>query len=183
MAQLRYTAITSLDGYISDADGNFDWAFPDDEVHRFINARERSVGTYLLGRRMYETLAVWETMDTPDEVSQDFAATWRAADKIVYSTTLDTASTARTRIERRFELAALDRLKASAERDLSIGGPTFAATAFRAGLVDALELYVTPVVVGGGTRALPDDLQLQLDLVEERRFGNGMVYLGYRART
>ena len=175
MAQLRYTAITSLDGYISDAAGNFDWAAPDEEVHRFVNDLERSVGTYLLGRRMYETLAVWETMTDPDETMQDFAAIWRAADKIVYSTTLQTASTARTRIERHFDTAAIGQLKGSATSDLSVGGPTLAVTALQAGLVDVLELFVMPVVVGGGTRALPDGVQLQLDLTEERRFGNGIV--------
>jgi len=176
----------SLDGYVADENGNFDWAAPDEEVHRFVNDLERPVGTYLLGRRMYETLLYWE--DPPDlerepPVIQDFAAIWRGADKVVYSRTLDKPSSARTRIEREFDPDAVRRMKASARRDITVGGPHLAAEAMRAGLVDELHLVVVPVVVGGGNRALPDGVRLDLELVDEGRFRSGAVHLHYRTRA
>ena len=183
MARLIYAAICSLDGYVADADGKFEWAAPDEEVHGFVNDLERPIGTQLLGRRMYDTLAVWETMGSgPDEppVMSDFAEIWRAADKVVYSRTLDQVSTARTRIEREFDPDAVRAMKAAASADLSIGGPEIAAVALRAGLVDECHLFLTPVLIGGGHRALPDGLHLELELLDERRFGNGVVYLRYR---
>jgi dihydrofolate reductase len=186
MAELIYSAIMSLDGYVADEEGKFDWAEPDDEVHAFVNDLERPIGTNLYGRRMYEVMAYWETAHTvPDQPSEilDYAEIWRAADKVVYSTTLEEASTARTRIEREFDPDAVQRMKADAERDLSIGGPTLAAQAIAAGLVDELHLFVAPVVVGGGTRSLPDGVRWDLDLADERRFRNGVVYLRYRTRT
>ena len=186
MAKLIYSAITSLDGYINDEDGNFDWAAPDEEVHRFVNDLGRPVGTYLLGRRMYDTLAVWETMPTGGDQSPamgDFAGIWRAADKVVYSRSLDTVATARTRIERDFDPEAVRRLKASADADLTVGGPGLAANAFRAGLVDECQLFLSPIAVGGGTPSLPDKVRLELELLDERRFGNGVVYLNYRTRS
>ncbi len=186
MAKLLYSAIMSLDGYVADKHGKFDWAAPDEEVHTFVNDMERPIGTYLLGRRMYETLVVWETMPAdPDEspVVRDYAEIWQAADKIVYSTSLATVSSARTRIEREFEVDAVRSMKMSATRDLSVGGPGIAAHAILAGLVDEYDFLVTPVLVGGGTRALPDEVRLDLELQDERRFGNGVVYLHYRTRT
>jgi dihydrofolate reductase len=184
MAELIYSALTSLDGYVADRDGNIEWAAPDEEVHAFVNDLERSAGTYLYGRRMYETMAVWETLDVTDEpaVVRDFAAIWRTADKVVYSTTLDAVSTPRTRIERSFDPEAIRRLKASAVTDVSIGGPTIAAEAFAAGLVDECHLFVTPVVVGGGTRSLPADAHFELELLDERRFAGGVVHLHYRVK-
>ena len=181
MASLIYSAIASLDGYIADENGNFDWAAPDEEVHAFVNDLERPVGTYLYGRRMYETMAVWETMALDDEppVMRDFAGIWRAADKVVYSTTLADVSTRRTRLEREFDADAVREMKADAARDIGVGGAGLAAAALRAGVVDELHLLITPVIVGGGTRSLPEDLHLELDLREERRFGNGTVYLRY----
>jgi dihydrofolate reductase len=186
MAKLIYSAITSLDGYVADVDGNFDWAVPDEEVHTFINDLERPVGAYLYGRRMYETMVGWETDPTLADQSplmRDFAEIWQAADKIVYSKTLEAVSTARTRIERDFDLGAVRQMKARAERDISVGGPELAAQAFRAGLVDECHLFVVPMVVGGGKRSLPNDVRLKLELLDERRFGNGMVHLHYRTRT
>jgi dihydrofolate reductase len=186
MAKLIYSAITSLDGYIADEDGNFDWAAPDEEVHRFVNDLERPVGTYLFGRRMYEVMVAWETIPTDGDqppAMGDFAGLWRAADKVVYSTTLPSVSTARTRLERAFDPEAVRRLKASADADLAVGGPGLAAHAFRAGLVDECHLFLTPILVGGGTRALPDKLHLELELLDERRFGGGVVHLSYRTRT
>jgi len=183
MAKLIYSAIASLDGYVADANGNFDWAAPDDEVHSFINDLERPVGTYLYGRRMYETMTAWET-DTAlaerSDIARDFAQIWKAADKIVYSKTLGTAPTARTRIERDFDPAAIRSAKAAAGSDLSVGGPTLAAAALKAGLVDECHLFVAPIVVGGGTRSLPDDVRVELELLTERRFAGGMVHLHYR---
>jgi dihydrofolate reductase len=181
MARLIYSAIASLDGYVADEDGRFDWAAPDDEVHAFVNDQERPIGTYLYGRRMYEVMQAWETMDTPaPSVERDFAQIWRAADKVVYSTTLEAVPTARTRLERRFDPDAVRELKATAERDLSIGGPHLAAAALRAGLVDECQLYLSPVVVGGGTRARPDGVRAPLELLGEHRFGSGVVHLRYR---
>ena len=183
MAKLTYSAITSLDGYVADADGRFDWAAPDEEVHAFINDLERPVGTYLYGRRMYEVMVAWETMPESDdqrEVSRDYTQIWRAAEKIVYSSSLATVTSARTRLERVFDPEAIRRLKASAGSDLSIGGPGLAAEAIKAGLVDECHLFVNPVVVGGGLRALPDNVRVPLELVDERRFGSGVVHLHYR---
>jgi dihydrofolate reductase len=181
-AKLVYSTIASLDGYSEDEAGRFDWAEPDEDVHAFINDLERPVGTYLYGRRMYEVMRYWETVALPDQPPHihDFAAIWQAADKIVYSRTLDEASTARTRIERDFEPDSVHELKAAARRDLTVGGPELAAQAFRAGLVDECHLFLAPVLVGGGKRSLPDDVRLKLELLDERRFGNGMVYLRYR---
>ncbi len=186
MAKLIYSAIMSLDGYIADEDGNFDWAAPDAEVHAFVNDLERLAGTYLYGRRMYDVMAAWETMPTGADqspVERDFAEIWRAADKVVYSKTLQTVSSARTRIERDFEPEAVRQLKAQARRDLTVGGPGLAAEALAAGLVDELHLFVVPVVVGGGTQVLPSHVRLQLELLDERRFGGGVVHLHYRTRT
>ena len=186
MAKLVYSAIASLDGYVADGDGDFGWAAPDEEVHAFINDLQRPIGTHLYGRRMYETMAGWETDPTLADQSplmRDFAAPWQAADKIVYSRTLEAAPTARTRIERNFDPEAVRQMKASAGQDMLIGGPNIAAQAFGAGLVDECHLFVTPVVVGGGKRFLPSDVRLELELLDERRFGNGMVYLRYRTKT
>jgi dihydrofolate reductase len=182
MGRLIYTAIASLDGYVVDADGSFDWAAPDEEVHAFVNDQERGVGTYLLGRRMYEVLVAWESMDDEAPVMRDYAQIWRSADKLVYSSTLDEVRSARTRLERRFEPEAVRRLVAEAGTDVSVGGPTLAAHAIRAGLVDEFQLYVNPVVVGGGTNWLPDDVRVDLSLVDEHRFPNGVVHLRYRRR-
>jgi dihydrofolate reductase len=183
MAKLIYSAITSLDGYVADEEGNFDWAAPDEEVHSFVNDLERPVGTYLYGRRMYEVMVYWETAHTlPDQPPfiRDFTEIWQAADKIVYSRTLEAAASAKTTIERDFDPETVRQLKASAERDITVGGPALAAQAIKAGLVDELQLIVAPVVVGGGTRVLPDEVRLKLELLEERRFGGGAVYLNYR---
>ena len=185
MALLSYSMIASLDGYVADESGRFDWAVPSEEVHGFVNDLERGIGTYLYGRRMYETMVFWETVDPggPSAAMQDYAEIWRSAEKIVYSTTLTEPQSTRTRIERAFESDAVRRLKATARSDLSVGGPGLASHALAAGLVDELRLFVAPVVVGGGTRCLPDGLRLPLELLEELRFGNGMVYLRYRAGT
>jgi dihydrofolate reductase len=184
MAKLIYSAIMSLDGYTADEHGNFDWAAPDEEVHRFINDLERPVGTYLYGRRMYEVMSAWETMGTPDQPPAylDFARIWQAADKIVYSRTLETTSSARTRIERQFDPEAVRQLKVATGPDMTVGGPHLAAQAIQAGLVDEYQLFLTPTVVGAGNQALPDHVRLDLDLVDERRFGNGVVFLRYRQR-
>jgi len=181
---LIYSAITSLDGFIEDAAGGFGWAAPDEEVHAFVNDLERTVGTYLYGRRMYETMIFWE--DPPDLAGQpppfaDFAAIWQAAEKIVHSRTLATTASARTRLERSFDSDAVRRLKTSAERDISVGGAELAAQALEAGLVDECHLLVAPVVVGGGKPALPA-LRLELELLDERRFAGGTVFLRYRVR-
>jgi dihydrofolate reductase len=165
---------------VADEDGKFDWAAPDGEVHAFVNDLERPVGTFLYGRRMYEVMVAWETIDDPAPVMRDFAEIWRAADKVVYSKSLERPTSARTRIERDFDPEAVSRMKAAADRDLTVGGPELAAEAIRAGLVDEIQLFVTPVVVGGGTRSLPSGVRLKLELLDERRFGNGVVYLRYR---
>ncbi|GAA5187252.1 dihydrofolate reductase family protein [Rugosimonospora acidiphila] len=183
MARLICTAQASLDGYIADEHGTFDWFAPDSEVHAFINDLERPVGTYLYGRRLYETMVAWETAATgPDQppVVLDYAKLWQAADKIVFSTTLGAASSARTRIERSFDPVAVRALKDAADRDLSIGGSGLAAHAFRAGLVDEVRLFVYPLIIGGGTPFLPDRLQLNLRLLDERAFDSGVVYLRYQ---
>jgi dihydrofolate reductase len=183
MAKLIYSAITSLDGYVADAEGRFDWSAPDEEVHAFVNDLERTVGTYLYGRRMYEVMAAWETISTgagqPPSI-RDYAEIWRAADKIVYSRTLEDVASARTRIERDFDPEAVRELKASAGADLSVGGPHLAARALEAGLVDECHLFLNPVVVGGGNQAFPDGLRLELELLGERRFGNGVVHVHHR---
>jgi dihydrofolate reductase len=182
VGKLIYSAIGSLDGYVADRDGNFEWAAPDDEVHGFVNDLERPVGTFLYGRRMYETMVYWETASTGSDqppAMRDFAEIWQAAEKVVYSRTLAATSSRRTRLEREFDPAAVRRLKESAERDLTVGGPELAGEAMRAGLVDELQLFVTPVVVGGGKRSLPDDVRLDLELLDERRFAGGVVYLRY----
>ena len=186
MANLTYAINMSLDGYIEDETGNFDWAVPDEEIHTFFNDLERPVGTHLLGRRMYETMVVWEDPSTvagEPPVMHEFAEIWQAAEKIVYSRTLANVSSARTRIEREFDADAIRHLKATAGREVSIGGPELAALAIRASLVDELHLVVWPVVVGGGKRALPGEVRLHLELLDERRFGGGAVHLHYRITT
>jgi dihydrofolate reductase len=185
VAKLIYSAIASLDGYIEDEDGTFAWAEPDEEVNTFINDLERPAGTYLYGRRMYEVMSSWETIAVADQPRfiRDFAAIWRAADKIVYSKTLETVSSARTRIERDFDPEAVQQLKAAAGRDLTVSGPALAARAFAARLVDELHLFVAPIVVGGGKQSLPGNVRVNLELMDERRFGNGMVHLHYRTKT
>jgi dihydrofolate reductase len=186
MARLIYSAITSLDGYVADEDGNFDWAAPDEEVHRFINDLERPVGTYLYGRGMYETMIYWETAHTfasQPPVVQDFAELWQAADKIVYSRTLKTVSSARTQIERDFDPEAVREMKARAERDITVGGADLAGQAIEAGLVDECHLFLTPIVVGGGKRSLPSHARLELELLDERRFDSGVVHLHYRMKA
>ena len=201
MVSLIYSAICSIDGYVADRDGNFDWAVPDAQVHSFVNELERGVGTYLLGRRMYETMIPWETMaaedlgrssvpggsSVPDEfagieaATVEFAQIWRGIDKIVYSTTLNEVSTARTRIVPRFDEDSIRLLKSEAVQDISIGGPTVAVSAFAAGLVDEVRLFLCPVNIGGGLRALPER-RLDLQLLEEKTFDGGVIYLRYAVR-
>jgi dihydrofolate reductase len=183
MALLTYVAIASLDGYVEDVQGKFDWAAPDEEVHAFVNDLERPVGTYLYGRRMYETMVSWETDDDRPPVYQDYADIWRAAEKVVYSRTLQTVSSERTRMERDFNAAAIKRLKESSSSDIAIGGAELAGQAIAEGLVDECQLLLGPVVVGGGKRALPAGVHADLELLDERRFRNGVVYLRYRNRT
>lgn len=182
MAELIYCTIMSLDGYIADKDGNFDWAAPDEEVHSFVNELERPVGIYLYGRRTYETMAVWQTFPLDDEPPciVDYAAIWRAAEKVVYSSSLAGVSTPKTRLERSFDPEAVRRMKASSPKDIAIAGPTLAAHALRAGLVDVCQAIIVPVLVGNGTKAFPDDLRLDFVLQDERRFDNGTVFLHYR---
>jgi len=182
MAKLIYSAIASLDGYIEDEHGKFDWAAPGDEVHAFINDLERPVGTHLYGRRMYETMVFWETVEDESPVIRDFAEIWRAADKIVYSKTLESVSSARTRIERDFDAEAVRQLKEAAGQDLTVGGPALAAHAIKAGIVDEYQFFFVPVLVGGGKRALPEGVRGELELLEERRFRSGVVFLRYRQR-
>jgi dihydrofolate reductase len=183
VAKLIYSSIASLDGYVADENGVFDWAAPDTEVHAFVNELERPIGTYLYGRRMYEVMAAWETMPvTADRgtVSGDFAQIWQAAQKLVFSRTLETVSTARTRLERELVPDAIRALKERSDRDLSIGGPGLAASAFAAGLIDECHLLVTPIIVGGGTPSLSAGIRVGLELLDERRFGGGIVHLHYR---
>ena len=183
MAKLIYSAIASLDGYIADEDGGFDWAVPDEEVHAFINELIRPIGTYLYGRLMYEMMVGWETDPSIAEqfpLMRDFAEIWQAADKVVYSGTLEAVSTSKTRLERDFDPETVRRLKASAGRDLTVSGPDLATHAFRAGLVDECHLFLAPVVVGGGKRALPEGVRVGLELLDERRLGSETVYLRYR---
>jgi dihydrofolate reductase len=186
MVKLIYSAIASLDGYVEDKEGKFDWSAPDDELHAFVNDLERPIGTYLYGRRMYETMVFWETASTGSDqaaVIRDWAEIWQAADKIVYSRTLQSPTSERTRIERDFNPAAIRRLKESAARDITIGGAELAGEAIAAGLVDELRLFLIPIVVGGGKRALPADVCARLELLAERRFGGGAVHLRYRLRA
>jgi dihydrofolate reductase len=187
MAKLIYSTITSLDGYVEDAEGKFDWAEPDEEVHAFVNDLERRVGTYLYGRRMYETMVFWESppqLTAQPPFEQEFAGIWQKADKIVYSKTLQTVSSAKTLIEREFDPEAIRQLKAKAGADLSVGGAALAAQAIEAGLVDEYQLFLVPVLVGGGKRSLPGDgVRVNLELLDERRFRNGTVYLHYRTRS
>lgn len=185
MAKLIYSMITSLDGYVADGDGNFDWGVPDDDVHAVVNDLMRTIGTQLYRRRLYEVMVAWETLDVSDEdaATADFATIWRASEKVVFSTTLRDVSSKRTRIQRSFEPAAVEQLKAAADRDLLVGGPHLAGQALAAGLVDELHFFVSPVVVGGGTRALPDGIKLDVDLLGERTFANGVVHLSYTVRT
>jgi dihydrofolate reductase len=185
MAKLIYSMLASLDGYVEDLSGNFDWAAPDAEVHAFVNELERSVGTHLYGRRMYETMRFWEhppELESAPAHIQEYAAIWQAADKVVYSRTLQEVSSTRTRIEREFDADAVRRLKAEAAGDVSVGGPGLAGEAIAAGLVDEYHLFFVPVLIGGGKRALPDDVRADLELVDEQRFGNGTVYLRYRTQ-
>ena len=185
MARLIYAAIASLDGYVADEQGNFDVLAPDAEVHAFVNDLERAVGTHLYGRRMYEVMVWWETVETAGEpdVIRDFAEIWWAADKIVYSRTLEAVASERTRIEREFEPESVREMKAMTERDITVGGPELAGQALAAGLVDECHLFLVPVLMGGGTRALPDGLRLQMELLDERRFGSGVVHLHYRVAS
>jgi dihydrofolate reductase len=180
MVNLVYSAITSFDGYVEDERGSFDWGALDDEVHAFVNDIERAAGTHLYGRRMYETMAHWETNDGQGAVARDYAAIWRAAEKVVYSGTLQSVPSERTRIERHFDAAAVKQLKESSRSDISIGGAELAAQAITEGLVDECHLFLVPVLVGGGRRALPGGVHVELELLDERRFGNGVVYLRYR---
>lgn len=182
MAKLIYSAIASLDGYISDERGDFTWAAPDEEVHAFVNELERPIGVYLYGRRMYETMVYWENAMEEPAVARDFAEIWRAADKIVYSRTLRAPASARTRIEREFDPAGVSRLKESSSRDITVGGAELAGQAMAAGLVDECHLFLGPVIVGGGKRALPEGVRSGLELLAERRFGSGVVHLHYRVR-
>jgi dihydrofolate reductase len=183
MGKLIFLTLASLDGYVADNDGKFDWAEPDEEVHAFVNDLARPVGTYLYGRGMYEVMIAWETLDLADEPApiQDFAEIWRAADKIVFSRTLESVSSARTRLEREFDPDAIRRLKEQGANDLAVAGPGLAGEAIKAGLVDEYQLFLAPVIVGGGKRALPGDVRLDLELLDERRFDSGMVYVRYSA--
>jgi len=183
VAKLIYSAIASLDGYVEDEEGNFDWAAPDDEVHAFVNGLERPIGTYLYGRRMYETMAFWETVPISGDqpaVTRDFAKIWQAAEKIVYSRTLQTVSSARTRIERDLDPDAIRQLKKNSQADITIGGAELAGQATAEGLVDECHLLLGPIIVGRGKRALPGNVRVQLELLDERRFRSGVVHLHYR---
>jgi len=184
MAKLIYSTLASLDGYVADEAGNFAWARPDEQVHAFVNDLERSVGTHLYGRRMYETMAVWETdaeLATGSEITAEYAQIWQGAEKVVYSSTLERVSTRRTRLEREFDADTVRRMKDAAGKDLTVGGPDLAAQAFTAGLVDECHMFVVPIIVGGGKQSLPHGVRMELELLAERRFDGGMVYLHYRA--
>ncbi|HEX3591280.1 MAG TPA: dihydrofolate reductase family protein [Pseudonocardiaceae bacterium] len=183
MAKLIYSAITSLDGYVEDRDGGFDWAAPDEEVHRFVNDLERRISTYLYGRRMYETMVYWQSSRERSPVSQEFAEIWRAADKIVYSRSLEQLWIPRARIEREFDPTAIREYKKFWADDVSIGGADLAGQAIAAGLVDECHLLLVPAIVGGGKRALPDDVRVDLELMDEHRFGSGVVHLHYAIRS
>jgi dihydrofolate reductase len=181
MSKLIYSAIASLDGYVEDEAGAFDWAAPDDEVHAFVNDLERPISTYLYGRRMYETMVYWETVNAAEAPApvRDFAEIWRAAEKVVYSRTIESVSSVRTRIEREFDPAAVARLKDMSASDISVGGAELAGQAIAAGLVDELHLFLNPIVVGGGKLALPRHERIRLELMDERRFSGGVVFLRY----
>jgi dihydrofolate reductase len=185
MAKLMYSAITSFDGYVNDEEGGFGWAKPDQEVHSYVNELERPIGTYLYGRRLYEVMRYWQDPNDlaahPSHI-KDYAGIWQAADKVVYSSSLESASTPRTRLEREFDPDAVREMKDTAEADLSVGGPGLAAEALRAGLVDELHQFLYPVVVGGGTPWLPSGIHFELELLDERRFAGGTVHLHYRIR-
>ena len=186
MAKLIYSGVTSLDGYVEDETGNFEWAELDEEVYAFINNRERQIGTYLLGRRMYETMAVWETPDVipiGTAAMLEYGQIWQAAEKIVYSTTLHTVAAAKTRLERKFEADVVRELKSGATRDVAVGGAALAAHAIRAGLVDEYNLLIAPIIAGGGKPYLPGKVALELELLDEHRFDDGMVHLRYRAKS
>jgi dihydrofolate reductase len=186
MGKLIYSAITSLDGYVEDEDGNFDWAAPDEEVLAFVNDLERPIGIYLYGRRMYETMVGWETNEflaDGQPLMLDFAEIWRAADKVVFSRTLGIVTSARTRIEATFDPEGIRQMKASARSDLTVGGAELATLAFRAGLIDECHLFLNPIVVGGGKLALPSNVRTRLELLDEGRFGNGVVHLHYRVTS
>jgi dihydrofolate reductase len=182
MAKLVYSAITSLDGCIADEAGNIDWGAPDSDVFAFINDQEREFGTYLYGRRMYETMVYWETFEGSDDDPTElaFGEIWRAASKVVFSTTLEKPSSAKTRIERCFDPASIQRMKQTSERDISINGANLAGQAIEARLVDDIHLFITPVVIGGGKRALTANLQTNLDLLGVDRFQSGVIHLHYR---
>jgi dihydrofolate reductase len=182
MAKLIYTTIASFDGYVADTAGNFDWAAPDEDVLAFLNEQEQPIGTYLYGRRLYELMAYWDTATDLTGAAADYARIWQAPDKVVYSTTLESVSTSRTRLERSFDPAEIRRMKTGSDKDISIGGPTLAAVAIRAGLVDEYRFYLHPTVVGGGTATLPPGVSANLELVDEHRFAGGVVYLGYRSK-
>jgi dihydrofolate reductase len=183
VARLIYSAIASLDGYVADVNGNFDWAAPDEEVHAFVNELERPAGTYLYGRRTYDVMVAWESMSLAGEPPsvQAYAKIWRAADKVVFSRTLKESSSTRTRLEREFNVDAVRKMKQESGRDISVGGPDLAAQALKAALVDEVRMFLSPVIVGGGTRALPDGVHLDVELADQRRFHNGVVYLRYSA--
>ena len=183
MARLIYSTLSSLDHFVADVDGKWEFAEPDPEVHAFVNDMERPLGTYLYGRRVYEVMTVWETLEDPAPEMRDYAEIWRAADKVVYSRTLRKVSTTRTTLQRRFEPDAVRALKDASERDLGIGGPTLAAEAIRAGLVDEWQFLLSPALVGGGKPSLPDGIRIDLELTDSRTFGNGTVFLRYRTRT
>jgi dihydrofolate reductase len=186
VGRLIYSVMTSLDGYVADDRGKFDWAKPDEEVHAFANDLERQVATHLYGRRLYEVMSYWDSADAlahEHPVVRDYAAIWQAADKVVFSTTLDSVSTRRTRLERDFHPDAIREMKAGSQPDITVGGPGLAAEAIRAGLVDEYHLLMSPIVVGGGTHFLPGGVRVELELLDERRFANGVVHLHYRARS
>jgi dihydrofolate reductase len=180
MAKLIYSAIASLDGFVEDVQGGFGWAAPDEEVHAFVNDFQRPIGTYLYGRRMYETMVYWETDDDSNAVASDYAAIWRSAEKVVFSRTLQTPSSAKTQLQTTFDPGAIRLLKERSQTDLTVGGAELAAQAIAAGVVDECCLFLVPVLVGGGKRALPDKVHASLELLEERRFRAGVVYLRYR---
>jgi dihydrofolate reductase len=183
VAKLIYSAIASLDGYVEDEDGRFEWAAPDEEVHAFVNDLERPIGTYLYGRRMYETMVYWESAGREEgrrEASRDYGEIWRAAEKVVYSRTLEDPASSRTRIEREFDPAAVSEFKRSSARDITVGGAELGARALAAGLVEECQLFLHPVIVGAGKRALPLGVRARLELLAERRFASGVVYLRYR---
>jgi dihydrofolate reductase len=185
MAKLTYLMLASLDGYVADEDGTFEWAEPDEDVHTFVNELDRALGTHLYGRRMYEVLVAWETLPLDDQPSyvREFAEIWRSANKVVFSSTLQAVSSARTRIERAFDPEAVRAMKASSERNLGIGGPNLAAEAFRAGLIDETYLFLAPITVGGGSPVFPRDVRVELELLDERRFDSGFVYLRHRTKV